>query len=47
MIRCLCDRVMIMRDGALVEEGTAEQVIRQPREAYTKKLVDSVLEIKD
>ena len=47
VIRCLCDRVMIMRDGALVEEGPAEQVIRQPREAYTKKLVDSVLEIKD
>ena len=47
VIRCLCDRVMIMRDGALVEEGPAAQVIRQPREAYTKKLVDSVLEIKE
>ena len=47
VIRCLCDRVMIMRDGALVEEGPAAQVIRQPREAYTKKLVDSVLEIKN
>ena len=47
VIRCLCDRVMIMRDGALVEEGPAAQVIRQPGEAYTKKLVDSVLEIKE
>ena len=47
VIRCLCDRVMIMRDGALVEEGPTAQVIRQPREAYTKKLVDSVLEIKE
>ena len=46
VIRCLCDRVMILRDGALVEEGPTAQVIRQPGEAYTKKLVDSVLEIK-
>ena len=46
VIRCLCDRVMILRDGTLVEEGPVEQVICQPKEAYTKKLVDSVLEIK-
>ena len=45
VIRCLCDRVMIMRNGALVEEGSVEQVIHQPREEYTRKLVDSVLEV--
>ena len=45
VIRCLCDRVMIMRDGAVVEEGSVEQVIHEPREEYTRKLVDSVLEI--
>ena len=47
VIRCLCDRVMILRAGALVEEGPTAQVICRPREAYTKKLVDSVLEIKN
>ena len=45
VIRCLCDRVMIMRDGRLVETGSAEQIIHAPREAYTRKLVESVLEI--
>ena len=45
VIRCLCDRVMIMRNGVLVEEGNVEQVIHAPREEYTRKLVDSVLEI--
>ena len=45
VIRCLCDRVMIMRNGVLVEEGNVEQVIHVPREEYTRKLVDSVLEI--
>jgi ABC-type dipeptide/oligopeptide/nickel transport system ATPase component len=38
---------MIMRGGALVEEGRVEQVIRTPREEYTRRLVESVLEIKD
>ena len=47
VVRCLCDRVMIMRGGALVEEGRVEQVIRAPREEYTRRLVESVLEIKD
>ena len=46
VIRCLCDRVMILRGGAVVEEGSTEQVIRSPREEYTHTLVDSVLEIK-
>ena len=45
VIRCLCDRVMIMKDGALVEEGSVEQVILHPREDYTRKLVDSVLSV--
>ncbi|MER2150239.1 MAG: dipeptide/oligopeptide/nickel ABC transporter ATP-binding protein [Candidatus Limivicinus sp.] len=45
VIRCLCDRVMVMKDGALVEEGSVEQVILQPREDYTRRLVDSVLQI--
>ena len=45
VIRCLCDRVMIMRNGSLVEEGEVAQVIHAPREDYTRKLVASVLEI--
>ena len=45
VIRCLCDRVMILRGGELVEEGDVKQVIGAPKEAYTRKLVDSVLEI--
>ncbi len=45
VISCLCDRVMIMRGGTLVEQGDVEQIIRDPREAYTQKLVESVLKI--
>lgn len=45
VISCLCDRVMVMRDGTVVEEGTVDQVIHDPHEEYTRKLVNSVLQI--
>ena len=36
---------MIMRGGSVVEQGDVRQVIHAPKEAYTRKLVDSVLEV--
>ena len=31
-----------MKDGRIVEEGIPDEVIRNPREEYTKMLVESV-----
>ena len=45
VIRCLCDRVMVMRCGSVVEQGDIAQVIHAPREDYTRRLVESVLQI--
>ena len=45
VIRSLCDRVMILRDGAVVEQGDIEAVIRAPKQDYTRRLVESVLQI--
>ena len=45
VIRCLCDRVIVMHDGEIVEEGAVEEIIDHPREEYTKVLIDSVLEV--
>lgn len=44
-IRCICDRVMVMREGVVVEQGTIGQVISAPKEDYTRRLVESVLQI--
>ncbi len=41
----LCDRILVMKDGLIVEEGAAAQIIQNPKEAYTKKLIESVMEI--
>ncbi|MGN0348807.1 MAG: dipeptide ABC transporter ATP-binding protein [Roseburia sp.] len=37
----LCDRVMIMEGGRIVEEGTVEEIYRNPKEEYTKRLLKS------
>jgi len=37
VIKALCQRVVVMRRGAVVEEGPAEQVFYQPREEYTRQ----------
>lgn len=39
VLRTLCDRVMIMRDGKVVEEGETEQVFENPERTYTKNLM--------
>lgn len=35
----LADWLMVMRQGRLVEEGTAEDVIGRPQQAYTRQLL--------
>ncbi|WP_219209602.1 dipeptide ABC transporter ATP-binding protein [Variovorax boronicumulans] len=38
----IADDVMVMHRGALVEQGPCAQVLRAPREAYTRMLLDAV-----
>ncbi|PRZ44040.1 oligopeptide/dipeptide transporter [Antricoccus suffuscus] len=42
MVRQLCDRVHVMREGQIVESGTADEVCGTPRHAYTQLLVASI-----
>jgi len=37
----LCDRVMIMEKGEIVEQGKTEEVYFQPRHEYTKRLLEA------
>ncbi|MGR2751703.1 dipeptide ABC transporter ATP-binding protein [Agromyces arachidis] len=38
----LADRIIVMRDGAVIESGPADQLLRAPRTAYTRSLIDAV-----
>ncbi len=40
-VRTVCDRVLIMRDGRVVEEGDTERIFAAPREPFTADLLAS------
>lgn len=43
LVQQFADRVLVMYHGNIVEEGTPDEVIRGPKNDYTKRLIDSVL----
>jgi oligopeptide/dipeptide ABC transporter ATP-binding protein len=42
VVRLLCDRVLVMYLGKIVESGPAREVFANPRHPYTRALVDAV-----
>ncbi|HND17098.1 MAG TPA: ABC transporter ATP-binding protein, partial [Saprospiraceae bacterium] len=44
VVRFICDRVMVMKNGRLEEIGTVEQVMDNPASDYTRLLLESVPE---
>ena len=43
LVQMFCDRVIVMKQGKIVETGTPEEIIWYPREEYTRNLIESVL----
>ncbi len=42
VVRYLSDRIVVMKDGKLVETGTAHQLFTAPQEPYTKALLGAI-----
>jgi len=42
VVRQVCDRVLVMRAGVVLEEGSVEQVLDEPQDDYTRRLIASV-----
>jgi ABC-type glutathione transport system ATPase component len=42
VIRAICDRVYVMRNGAVVEEGRCESIFAAPAHPYTRVLIDAI-----
>jgi oligopeptide transport system ATP-binding protein len=42
IVRHVSDRIAVMNDGRIVEQGSADRVCEQPRDPYTKKLLAAV-----
>ncbi|GAB2178128.1 ABC transporter ATP-binding protein [Dongia sp. agr-C8] len=45
VIRAMADRVIVLKDGHMVEEGPVQQIFEQPREAYTQALLRAALNL--
>jgi len=43
--RLLSHRMMVMKDGRVIESGLTDRVLDDPREAYTQLLVSSILQV--
>lgn len=42
VVQNLCDEVVVMKDGRIVEEGPTEKVLLAPQVAYTRRLLASI-----
>ena len=43
LVGSLCDRILVMKDGTAVEQGSVEEILSHPKTDYTKLLLDSIL----
>ena len=43
LMQDFCDRILIMKNGRIVESGPTDQVLTNPKDACTKSLIESVL----
>ncbi len=43
--RLLSHRMMVMKDGLVIEQGLTDRVLDDPREPYTQLLVSSILQV--
>ena len=46
VVRALCNEVIVMRNGKVVETGTAEEIFANPKEDYTKALLAAAFDLK-
>lgn len=40
VVRAIADRVAVLNQGVIVEEGSVDDVLDSPRDAYTRMLLD-------
>lgn len=42
VVKFMSDRILVMNQGQIVEQGVAEEIYRQPKEEYTRNLIASI-----
>ncbi|MDF4820685.1 ATP-binding cassette domain-containing protein, partial [Vibrio parahaemolyticus] len=47
VVKALSDRVLVMQKGEVMEQGTAEKIFQNPKNDYTKKLIDASFDLEN
>lgn len=42
LARRICNRIVVMKDGCVVEQGDTEEIFLHPKQEYTKRLIEAV-----
>jgi len=42
VVRYMCDRIMVMNKGRIIESGPADEIYHRPKNHYTKKLIEAI-----
>ena len=45
VVKFMSDRIIVMREGKIVEAGDADEIYYRPKDEYTKKLIDAIPEV--
>jgi len=46
-IKDLCEELIIIKDGSIIEQGLTKDILSNPKEDYTKKLINSTFKNKE
>ena len=46
VVKKLADRVLVMKEGKIVEEGSRDQIFQNPQHPYTQKLLRAIPKLK-
>jgi ABC-type microcin C transport system duplicated ATPase subunit YejF len=44
VIRAVADEIAVMKDGRIIEQGAAQEIVERPREPYTRALITAALQ---
>ena len=42
VVKTLCENVLVMKNGEIIERGSAAEIFEAPKEPYTKQLIDAI-----
>ncbi len=46
VVRAMAHKIMVMKEGAVIESGTAQNIFEKPQKDYTKTLIEAALNLK-